>query len=311
MVISGKYEVVGILGQGGMGVVYKVRHTDLRTYLAVKVLPLEAAKDKEFVERFREEALKTYQLSNPHKRHPNIVQIQDVDFDESLNSYYYLMEYIQGKTVAQYLKEQGPFPLPRILTIGRKVGEALAYAHNQPRPVIHRDISPSNIMIEDRSERVVVMDFGIAKELGEQDRTKGGVVIGKPQYCSPEQIKHEPLSGASDIYSLGMVVYEMYTGQQFFAGLQPEEVADRVLDRDFLEVGSDGLAERAAFFQIGEDEGKREGQKADHHDCRDDLALEAVGPTPEFHFGNIAGSVKCPFSFSVLRMSSRGNAPWV
>src|SRR5712692_6482018 len=204
MVISGKYEVIGILGQGGMGVVYKVRHTDLRTYLAVKVLPPDAAKDEGFVDRFREEALKTYHLSNPHKRHPNIVQVQDVNFDESLNSYYYVMEYIQGQTVAQCLKEQGPFTLPRILTIARKVGEALAYAHNQPRPVIHRDISPSNIMIEDRSERVVVMDFGIAKELGEKDRTKSGVVLGKPKYCSPEQGRHEPLSGAADVYSLGM-----------------------------------------------------------------------------------------------------------
>ncbi len=230
MVIAGKYEVIGILGQGGMGVVYKVRHTDLRTYLAVKVLPPNVAEDKEFVDRFREEALKTYHLSNPHKRHPNIAQVQDVDFDASSDSYYYVMEYIQGKTVAQCLQEQGPFPLPRILTIARKVGEALAYAHNQPRPVIHRDISPSNIMIEDRSERVVVTDFGLAKELGGKDRTKDGVVIGKPQYCSPEQIKHEPLSGASDIYSLGMVMYEMYTGRQFFAGLQPEEVVNRVLD---------------------------------------------------------------------------------
>src|SRR5712691_691476 len=131
MVISGKYEVMEILGQGGMGVVYKVRHTNFRTYLAVKVLPPNAAEYQGFVDRFREEALKNYHLSNPHQKHPNIVQVQDVDFDESLNFHYYVMQYIHGKTVAQCLKEQGPFPLPRTLTIARKVGEALAYAHNQ------------------------------------------------------------------------------------------------------------------------------------------------------------------------------------
>src|SRR5215831_3799520 len=230
MVISGKYEVIGILGQGGMGLVYKVRHAEFHTLLAVKVLPPGAAGDKGLVDRFREEALKNYHLSNFNKRHLNIVQIFDVDFDQKLDFHYYVMEYIQGRTLEQYLNEQGPFPLPRILTIARRIGEALAHAHNQPRPFIHRDISPANIMIEDRSERVVVMDFGIAKELGEKDRTKGGVVIGKPKYCSPEQMRHEPLSGAADIYSLGMVMYEMYTGRQFFAGLPPEEVVNKVLD---------------------------------------------------------------------------------
>lgn len=228
-VISRKYAVLEPLGKGGMGEVFKVRHTSFRTQYAIKTLLPHYAEEEELITRFKEEARKNHSLSNPQNPDQNIVQVIDVDFDPTLNLHYYVMEYIEGKTLTQILREQGTLPLPDILEIAEKVGGALAKAHNLPKPMIHRDISPSNIMIEDQSRRVVVMDFGIAKEEGEEGKTRPDVVIGKPKYCSPEQMGHKPLDGAADIYSLGMVMYELYTGKQFFARLKDQNVIEQVL----------------------------------------------------------------------------------
>src|SRR5262249_20162299 len=218
------YEVLGQLGQGGMGVVYKVRHTVLDTILALKVLPRELTEDPDMVTRFYREARVMARLN-----HPNIVRVLDIDRDDSLDFHYFVMEYLQGKTLSQHLREQGPLPLPEVLTIAGQVAVALAYAHTHTPPVIHRDIKPANIMIEHSSGRVVLMDFGIAKELGDKEMTRAEVVVGTLKYCSPEQIRHEPLDGSADIYSLGMVTYEAYAGVQFFAGLDESGVIGKVL----------------------------------------------------------------------------------
>jgi len=224
VVISRKYEVLGQLGQGGMGVVYKVRHTALDTTLALKVLPRELMDNSEMVTRFYREARVMARLNHPH-----IVRVLDIDRDDSLDFHYFVMEYLQGKTLSQYLREKGPLPLLEVLTITGQVAAALAYAHNHTPPVIHRDIKPANIMIENVSGRVVVMDFGIAKELGDNEMTRAGVVVGTLKYCAPEQIRHEPLDGSADVYSLGMVAYEAYTGTQFFTGLDESGVISKVL----------------------------------------------------------------------------------
>jgi len=228
-VISRKYEVIGQLGRGGMGTVYQVRHIILDTIQALKVLPPDLAENKEMVERFHREARVMAQFD-----HPNIVRVLDVDRDDDLNFYYFVMEYIQGKTLRQLLQEKGPLPLPEVLEISRQVAIALAYAHNHKRPIIHRDIKPANIMIRDHfeepSKRVVVMDFGIAK-VGDSDTTKTGMMLGTVKYSSPEQmLPREPLDGRADIYSLGLVIYEMHTGNQFFAGLDEQAVIGKVLD---------------------------------------------------------------------------------
>jgi hypothetical protein len=224
MVISRKYEVLGQLGQGGMGVVYKVRHSALDTTLALKVLPRDLMANPEMVTRFYREARVMARL-----RHPNIIRVLDIDHDEALGFHYFVMEHIQGKTLRQHLQEQGPLPLPDLLTIATQVARALVYAHAHKPPVIHRDIKPANIMIEDGSSRVVVMDFGIAKELGDGEMTQSGVVLGTLKYCSPEQLRHEPLDGGADVYALGMVLYEAYAGTQFFAGLDEAAVIGKVL----------------------------------------------------------------------------------
>ena len=224
MIISHKYEVIEQLGQGGMGVVYKVRHSALDTSFALKILPHHLMENADMVARFYREARVMARL-----RHANIAQVLDIDRDEELNCHYFVMEYIQGKTLQQYIQEKGPLPLSEVLEISRQAARALAYAHSQTPPIIHRDIKPANIMIEDSSGRVVVMDFGIAKETTRPEVTKSGTIIGTMQYCSPEQMRHEPLDGGADIYGLGMVMCEAYTGRSFFAGLDETAIIDKVL----------------------------------------------------------------------------------
>lgn len=225
-VISRKYEELGQLGQGGQGVVYKVRHVENKMILALKALPAFLLEDQDMVSRFEQEAVLMTRL-----QHRNIARVLGTGRDDALNLTYFVMEYIQGRTLKQYLYEKGPLPLPEVLEITRQVASALDYAHNQTPSVIHRDIKPTNIMIEDHTGRAVVLDFGIAKELDDREgmRTKTGVMMGTWKYCSPEQLRHEPLSGSADVYSLGIVMYEIFTGKQFFAGLDEHAILGKVL----------------------------------------------------------------------------------
>jgi serine/threonine protein kinase len=221
--ISGKYEVLSQAGRGGMGIVYKVRHLTLDTVFALKVLPAEFSDNTEVVNRFRQEARVMAQF-----RHPNIVRVLDVDRDGS--TYYFVMEYIEGKNLSQYLAEQGPLSVPQALAIARQVARALDYAHSQEPPVIHRDIKPQNILIEERSGRAVVTDFGIAKVLTVGEQTQTGLMLGTLGYCAPEQIlQTSGLDGRADIYSLGLVLYEMVTKRPFFTGLDERALLGRIL----------------------------------------------------------------------------------
>ncbi|MGE0682456.1 MAG: serine/threonine protein kinase, partial [Candidatus Binatia bacterium] len=180
-VISNKYEVISELGRGGMGVVYKVRHSVLGKTYALKVLPAELMMaNQDLVTRFYREARVMARLT-----HANIVQVMDIDRDESRDWYYFVMEYVQGKSLKHYIKSKGPLPLPEVLEIGCQVARALVYAHRQSPPVIHRDIKPENIMIEEPRRRVVVLDFGIAKQL---EAGSQFTVAGTPKYCAPEQL---------------------------------------------------------------------------------------------------------------------------
>jgi Serine/threonine protein kinase len=225
MLISGKYEVQSQLGQGGMGVVYKVRHIALETISALKVLPTHLMENPDLVKRFYREARVMAQLHHPH-----IVRVIDIHRDDALNFHYFVMEYIQGRTLRKYLQEKGPLSLREVIEIIRQIADALDYAHSYNPPVIHRDIKPTNIMIEDGSQRVVVMDFGIAKELDESEMTRAGIMLGTLKYCPPEQMRHEPLDGSADVYALGMVMYEAYTGTHLFAGLDENDVVRKVLN---------------------------------------------------------------------------------
>jgi predicted Ser/Thr protein kinase len=198
-------EILELLGQGGMGAVYKARQTRLDRLVALKVLPPEAGKDPAFVERFSREARALARLSHPH-----IVAVHD--FGEAGGLYYFLMEFVDGVNLRQLL-EAGPLQPAQALQIIPQVCEALHYAHGEG--VVHRDIKPENILV-DRSGRVKIADFGLAKLLGrgpgEFTLTSSRQVMGTLHYMAPEQMERPlEVDHRADIYSLGVVFYEMLT----------------------------------------------------------------------------------------------------
>ncbi len=200
----GAYRIVEQRGQGGMSTVYRAYHAALDRYVALKVLHPMFKGDREFLARFQREARIVARLE-----HPNIVAIYD--FSEHEGTPYLVMRFVEGRTLKALLGEQHPLPLPRVLEILRPVCDALEYAHGQG--VLHRDVKPSNILIEDDG-KVFVTDFGLAKMVQSGDATiSQDRVIGTPQYISPEQAKGETVDRHTDLYSLGVVLYEMVTGR--------------------------------------------------------------------------------------------------
>jgi tRNA A-37 threonylcarbamoyl transferase component Bud32 len=204
----GKYELRERIGRGGMAEVYKAYHAALDRYVALKVLHPFLSEDTEFKGRFEREARNVAQL-----RHPNIVQVYDFDFDPARSLYYMVMEYIDGPTLRAYLMQcsfEGRLaPMEEAIRITRDLANALAYAHSHD--MIHRDIKPSNIMI-DSDGRVVLTDFGIARIVSGPHMTASGSMVGTPAYMSPEQGLGQPGDHRSDIYSLGVALYQLVTG---------------------------------------------------------------------------------------------------
>lgn len=211
---------------GGMGVVYRVRHRELHADFALKMLRPEYAENSELVIRFQHEARIMARM-----HHPNIVRVTDIDQDGS--QYYFVMEYVAGRNLHQILQEDGPPPLSEVLRISEQTARALDHAHTRDKPVIHRDVKPSNIMIEQGTGRVVLTDFGIAK-LADPELTRmtlTGRGVGTVRYCSPEQMRGVPdLDARADIYSLGLVMYEALTGRRFFNEGTEEAVIGHVLN---------------------------------------------------------------------------------
>ncbi len=201
--LDGKYKIIAIVGIGGMAVVYKARDILLDRFVAVKVLLPEFYNNKTFRERFIREAKTSAKLS-----HPNIIPIHSVGRSDDI--IYFVMNYIEGKTLKDYLNERQVLSLDEALPIIKSVVEALNYAHSYN--VIHRDIKPGNIIIT-KENRIMVMDFGIAKIQDSNKLTKTGVTIGTPEYMSPEQIRGDEIDYRGDYYSLGVVIYEMLTGK--------------------------------------------------------------------------------------------------
>ena len=225
-VLSPHYELDTEIGRGGMGVVYRAKDRRLKRTVAIKVLPPELAFRSEIKTRFLREAETAAQLN-----HPNIVDIYAVDEAEGI--VYFVMAYITGDNLAKRLHDHGVLSVDETRRTLRDVADALAYAHE--RGVIHRDIKPDNILIDGQSGRPMVTDFGIARAISEGDSrlTATGIAIGTPTYMSPEQAAGErTIDGRSDLYSLGILGYQMLTGEPpFIANSTPAILVKHISER--------------------------------------------------------------------------------
>jgi eukaryotic-like serine/threonine-protein kinase len=215
-----RYRLERKLGSGGMADVWLAEDQELGRHVAVKMLHERYANDEQFVERFRREATHAAGLS-----HPNIVSIYDRGV--AADSYYIVMEYIEGRTLKELIVTRGPCPVPVAISYTRQILAALRYAHKNG--IIHRDIKPHNVLV-DREGRVKVADFGIARA-GASEMTEAGSIVGTAQYLSPEQARGAPVDESSDLYSTGIVLYELLTGTVPFTGETPVEIAMKHLSQ--------------------------------------------------------------------------------
>jgi len=206
----GRYEVLCELGQGAMGLVYKARDPLIDRIVAIKTINLGLALDEkeEYEGRFYQEAKAAGRLS-----HPNIVTIYDVGKNGDVA--YIAMEFLEGRELRDIMNDDGLMPVDQVLDIVAQVSQGLAYAHEHD--IVHRDVKPSNVMVV-RDGHVKITDFGIARMASSAVQTQAGMVLGSPKYMSPEQVMGKPIDQRSDIFSLGVMLYEMLTGQAPFNG---------------------------------------------------------------------------------------------
>ena len=215
-VLGNRYEIIKKIGDGGMAIVYKAKDILLNRIVAVKVLRPEFVDDDEFLGKFKREAEAVASLS-----HPNIVNVYDVGEDGKVH--YIVMEYIDGQNLKEIIKNEGTLDEYTALDITKQIAMALSAAHK--KGIIHRDIKPHNILISNEGRVVKVADFGIAKAVSNSTMTNIGSIIGSVHYFSPEQAKGKFVSNNADLYSLGIVLYEMIIGKVPFRGDSPISIA--------------------------------------------------------------------------------------
>jgi eukaryotic-like serine/threonine-protein kinase len=221
--LSSRYELGDRLGSGGMSNVYRATDRTLERTVAVKILAEHLSDDERFVARFRREALAVAKLI-----HPNIVQVYDTGIDEG--RHYIVMEYVDGRSGAQILQRQGPLDAETTAEIGTQACAGLDYAHR--RGIIHRDVKPGNLMIVGGpvgggAMTVKLTDFGIARALEQTRITQVGSVVGTAAYLAPEQVRGEEATPATDVYALGVVLYQFLTGRLPYEGSTLAELAVR------------------------------------------------------------------------------------
>jgi len=222
-VLSGRYEIGDRLGSGGMSSVHQATDLILERTVAVKILAEHLSDDERFVARFRREALAVAKLI-----HPNIVQVYDTGIDEG--RHYIVMEYVEGRSGAQILQRQGPLDADTTAEIGAQACAGLDYAHR--RGIIHRDVKPGNLMVTGGPAgggemTIKLTDFGIARAVEQTRITQVGSVVGTAAYLSPEQVRGEEATPATDVYALGVVLYQFLTGRLPYEGSTLAELAVR------------------------------------------------------------------------------------
>jgi eukaryotic-like serine/threonine-protein kinase len=220
-VVDTRYRAIELLGSGGMAEVYLAHDAVLDREVALKVLSRRYADDDEVIERFRSEARSAAALS-----HPNVVSIYDRGETED-GTYYIVMEYVAGGTLNERILREGPFPPHTAAAVATQVAEALKEAHH--RGIVHRDVKPQNILVTESGD-VKVADFGIARASSSATLTRTGVVLGSVHYMSPEQAIGLPIDPRSDLYSLGVVLYEMLTGEPPYDADNPISIAMKHVD---------------------------------------------------------------------------------
>ena len=223
-VLSGRYELIEKIGDGGMAVVYKGKDKLLNRFIAVKILRPEFTKDATFVENFKRESQAAAGLS-----HPNIVGVYDVGREGNIN--YIVMELIEGDTLNKIIEREAPMDYRKVIDISKQVASALRIAHKNK--IIHRDVKPHNIMITNDGV-VKLADFGIARAVNDATLSTGSKIVGSVHYFSPEQARGNYVDERSDIYSLGIVMYEMLTGKVPFDGDNPVTVALKHINEEIV-----------------------------------------------------------------------------
>ncbi len=222
-ILGGRYEIMEEIGGGGMALVYKALDVLLNRHVAIKVLRQQFVHDEEFIRRFRREAQSAASLS-----HPNVVSIYDVGQEDDVH--FIVMEYVNGQNLNEIIKARAPLPVEEAVRIATQICDALEHAHHNQ--IIHRDIKPHNILIG-LNGRVKVTDFGIARAVTSTTITQTGSVVGSVHYFSPEHAKGVTTGEKSDLYSLGIVMYQMLTGRLPFQGESPISVALKHLQDEF------------------------------------------------------------------------------
>ncbi len=214
-VISGRYEIIEKLGEGGMANVYKAKCKILKRFVSIKILKQELTNDSDFVRKFKDEAMEVAKLSNN-----NIVSVYDIGTEDDMH--YIVMEYVNGKTLKHYISDAGSLSVKVALDFSVQICNALEVAHNVD--LIHRDVKSQNILVSNSGD-IKVTDFGIAKSSDSATITNSGKILGSAYYISPEQAKGNFVDSRSDIYSFGVVMYEMFTGKLPFTHGTPVNVA--------------------------------------------------------------------------------------
>src|SRR3569623_1762614 len=219
--LAGRFRIGSLLGMGGMGVVYRATDLSLDIDVALKLLRPELARKPEAFERFRQELLLARQVSSPY-----VVRIHDIAQDGG--RWFISMDFVEGESLEHRLDRRGKLPLDEAVTIVRGLLGGLAAAH--ARGVVHRDLKPANVLI-DAQNRPCLTDFGVARSLGATGATQSGVLVGTPEYLSPEQARGDKVDGRSDLYATGLILYEMLSGALPFAGGTPAETVFQRLVR--------------------------------------------------------------------------------
>ncbi len=214
-ILGGRYELIEIIGEGGMAKVYKAHCKILDRIVAIKILKDEFSRDKSFVERFKTEALSAARIT-----HPNIVNVYDVGQENDV--YYIVMEYVDGQTLKEIIRREAPLSIDKAVDIAIMICDGIHHAHE--KGIIHRDIKPHNILITEHG-MVKVADFGIARAMSNATITYGNNIVGSVHYISPEQAKGDPINRTTDIYSVGCVLFEMLSGKVPFDAESPITVA--------------------------------------------------------------------------------------